>query len=456
MATAKRVSTVLMAALLVACFTGCPAQLAARAAAGQSDPGAATEQQAGGDQAAVRTFAPQKISLARTTTQPATIHAYHQAEVYAKVAGYLEELNVDIGQKVEAGTVLATIAVPEMAKAREKQQAAVRHLQADEKRAGAEITVAQANAESAQAALEQARADVSAADAHLKAARIEFERVDELVQSQALAERLRDEALKRFESAQAAKSAVESAVVSAGANLGVAKAKLEAARADLATARARTEVAAKELEELDARMSYLTLRSPFPGIVTERNADPGDLIGDSQNGLSKDGTPLFVVTRLDRIRVRVPVPERDAPLVDVGDAVQITLPALPDQTLEGEVSRVAGLLAEQTRTMLAEIDLPNPHRKILPGMFGQATITLEAPREKLTLPARAVRYDEHGNSYVYVVNAASEIEVVEVSTGLDDGQQIEITSGLNGDERVVEPLLRRLKPGQKVRASAAS
>jgi RND family efflux transporter MFP subunit len=146
----------------------------------------------------------------------------------------------------------------------------------------------------------------------------------------------------------------------------------------------------------------------------------------------------------------VAIPERDAPLANAGDPATITLQALPGQVFEGTVSRTAGVLAESSRTLMLEIDLDNSDGTLLPGMFGQATIVLDSPAERLTLPASTVRFDEAGNSYVYVVNASSEIDVVSVQTGLDDGNQIEITAGLDGAERIVGPLLRRLKAGQKV------
>jgi multidrug efflux pump subunit AcrA (membrane-fusion protein) len=101
--------------------------------------------------------------------------------------------------------------------------------------------------------------------------------------------------------------------------------------------------------------------------------------------------------------------------------------------------------------MMVEIDVPNPDGNLLPGMFGQATIDLEPAKSRIMLPANAVRFDETGKSSVYVVNGSNQIDVVEVKTGLDTGEQIEITSGLTGSERVVGPTLRRLKQDQKVR-----
>ena len=157
-----------------------------------------------------------------------------------------------------------------------------------------------------------------------------------------------------------------------------------------------------------------------------------------------------MITKLDNVRIRVPVPERDAPLATVGDAAKITLQALPGEVFEGHISRVAGVLDERTRTMRIEIDLQNPDGRLLPGMFGQATIKLAPPGDTLTLPANAVRFDEHGAGYVFLVNASNQVEIAQIQTGLDSGEHIEITAGLKGGEQVIGPVLRRLKPGQAV------
>ena len=442
MVRANYVLGVLGAGVLFASCAGCSTQATMSAQAEES------EDQ---DLVTVKAVSPERTSLSRTTTQPATIHAYYHAEVYAKVSGYLEELNADIGDQVDAGTVLGTIAVPEMVKSREKQEATIRRLQAEEKRAAAEITVAEANIESAQAALEQARADVGGTDAQLKAHGIEYERVNDLVENKAVAARLRDESLERYESAQATKLAAEAAVGSASADLGVARAKLEAARADLDTTRALTDVALKELEELDALMSYATLRSPFEGVVTERHADPGDLIRNAPSSSGPDSPPLFVIAELDKVRVRITVPENQAPWANEGDAVTLVVPALPDRKFEGKIDRIARSLDQSTRTMTVEADLPNPDRVLLPGMYGEATIELDKKAGALILPAGAVRYDEEGNSRVYVVDENNTITVAEVSTGFDDGKRIEILSSLDENARVIDAMVGRLAPGQSVR-----
>jgi HlyD family secretion protein len=433
----------LIAASLMVATSGCLAQRATSAPVASEKPG---------DSALVKvkTLAPEKTALRRTTTQPATVHAYHEAQIYAKVAGYLDKLNVDIGQAVEVDTPLATIAVPELVKSRERHMAAVTRLKADEKRAVAGIAVAKANVQSAGAALEQANADLKAAEAEMAAECLEHHRILDLVDRKAVAARLGDEATNRCEAAKAAKISADAAVTTAKAKVSVANAMLAAANADLATAKAQTEVASKELEELEALLSYATLSAPFSGIVTERHTDPGDLIRETPTS-GQDSPPLFVVAQLNKVRVRVAVPERDAPWASVGDTATLKLQALPGQSFEGKISRVAGSLDDSTRTMLVEMDLENADRKLLPGMFGEATIVLEEQNGSSVLPAGVVRYDEKGHSYVYVVDSSGKVQVVDVTVGLDDGHSIQITEGLTGSERVVDAMIGRLKAGQQVR-----
>ncbi len=402
----------------------------------------------------VPTLSPRRGSLAKSTTQPATLHAYFEARLFTKVSGYLEKLNVDIGTSVSKGDVLAEVAVPELLTQRLARQAGIRRLESEERRAQAHLEVARANADSYGAKVAQATADVARAEAARRAAEIELTRMSDLVKQEAVADRLVDEARKKYEAAQAEKVAAEAAVISANAELVLSRSQAVASEADLEVAQASTDVARRELDELDELLKYAKLVAPFDGVIAERHVDLGDLVRNTQTGSSREGPPLFVVSQVDRIRVRVAVPERDAPLVDVGDQAEITLQALQGQPLKGSVSRYSRMLDQRTRTMLVEIDLPNPKGRLLPGMFGQATIMLTAPSQSLVLPAGAVRHDEHGNAYVYVVNGASEIDVVEVTTGSDDGREVEITSGLKGSERVVGPVLSRLKAGQKVIAGS--
>ncbi len=392
---------------------------------------------------------PKRQSVRNTTTQPATVHPYHRAEIYARVAGYLKELRADIGKVVKKGEVLGIIDIPELEKRKQKQLALIRKLEAVEAQAKADIKVAEANIKSAQANLSSAQAKIDATDAQLSADKKEYERIRDLVQSQSVATRLQDEAKKRFDSAKAAKVGAEAHLDSVKETITVAKARLEVAKANQKAAAAETDVARKDLQEMEAMMEFAKLKAPFAGTVVERHVEPGDLVRNTETTAGRQ-SPLFVVSELKRLRVRVPVPERDAALVQVGAKAAVKLNALGGRPIQAKVSRVAGMLEDDTRTMLVEVDLKNNGYSVLPGMFGQATIVLEKRPNCLVLPAQMVRYDKTGNSYVMVVDSKDKIQTLAVQTGLDDGEIIEITSGLQGDERIVLPTVRRLKSGQKV------
>lgn len=424
---------------LLAC-TGCGSKIA---------PAAAVDATVD-DLVTVKIVVPERLTLKRTTTQPATIHAYHQAEIYSKVAGYLKSLQVDIGQPVQTNAVLGVIDIPEMKKGLERQEARIQQLTADENSAQANVALEKANVQAAEAARDQAQADITKTEAQLTADRSEFNRVQELVANKSIAARLLDEARKKLESSQAAKTSSEAAFASSKANVLVAMAKLAVAFAGGDAAKAATNVARKALEEMDALMGYATLKAPFKGVVIERHVDPGDLVRNIQTASNTEGHPLFTIAQLDKVRVRVAVPENDAPWANVGDTVSLRMRAISGRTFEGTISRVAGALDESTRTMLIEVDLPNAERLLLPGMYGEATIVLEEKANALMLPAGAVRYDESGKSYVYVVNEENIVRIVEVTTGSDDGKQIEITGELDENAAVVDAMLGRLQTDQHV------
>ncbi len=404
-----------------------------------------------GEVPTITVITPERKMLTRTTTQPATVSGYFEADIYAKVTGYLTELHHDIGDSVEADAPLGVVSVPEMVKQLERQEALIRKLQADETRADSAWQVAQSLKAAAEAELEQAEAEVTKTTASLTADRRELDRTRDLVQRRSLTERMLDESQKRFESSEAAEVAAKAGVTSATAHVTVSASKVAVAVAEQSAAKAQTEVAQKQLEEMQALMNYATLKAPFAGVVTARNVDVGDLVRNTQSGSDGHHKPLFSVVQVDKVRVRIAIPENDAPWANPDDAVSLRLRAIPGPAIESKLKRISGRLDPSTRTMLAEVELENTERevKLLPGMFGEATITL-AEREGLVLPAGVVRHDEKGNSYVYTVGSDNTITRVEVTTGLDDGNEIEITKGLSGSERVVTATIGRLAPGQKV------
>lgn len=397
----------------------------------------------------VRTVAVMQQDVKQTSTQPATVEPYYTAEIRARISGYVHEIKADIGDFVEAGAPLAVIEVPELEKQKETLQARLVRLKAEEKRATAGVSLAEANVTAAEALVEEAKSKLQSSDALLAAAEAEFKRVNDLVERRTLENRLLDEARKKRDAELANKQSVQSSVHSADANVLVAEAQKESAEADLAAAQAETSIAQKQLEELDVRLGFAELKAPFPGVVTARSVDPGDLVQEGTAG-GHHGQPLFVVSQIDKVRVQTLIPEADAAFVNTGDSMTLTFPSFSGEQLTAKVSRLAQSLDMSTRTMLVEAEFENKDRKLLPGMFGQATVALATKTASNVLPARAIRFDENGKAYVYVVGTDDKVTVVDVSTGIDDGISIEILQGLESGQRVVDAHLQRLTTGQVV------
>jgi HlyD family secretion protein len=304
--------------------------------------------------------------------------------------------------------------------------------------------------QAAQAQQSQAAAEVAQTDAQLNADTSEFKRVTQLVEQKAVAGRLLDEALQKLEASTSAKAAVEAALQSARAAVTVAQEKAAVAKAGVKAAAAKTDVVRKELEELATMMQYAMLKAPFKGVVTRRHVDPGDLVRNIQDASESSREPLFEVAQVDRVRLRIAIPEMEAPLARVGNAVSLKLRSLPDQEFEGKISRMARRLDESTRTMLVEVDMDNAEGLLIPGMYGEATVTLQQTPDALVIAATAVQFDKTGNSSVYVVENGA-VKIVPVITGHDDGRQIQILSGIDETAKIAAGRIGRFKDGQKVK-----
>lgn len=400
---------------------------------------------------AVRTVAVQSEPVQRSTVQPATVHPYYQSEIYPRVEGYLVELRADIGDVVSAGDVLATIDVPELQKQSEIIQARIERMMADEQRAEAGVNLAEANVLSAEASLAESQSRLSQVDASLAAADSEYTRTEDLVQRGSLQNRMLDEVRMKRDSTRAEKTAAESSIESAKAQVTVAKAQLTAAQADADAARAETQIARRELEAMQVMIDFATIKAPIDGVVTERNIDLGDLVGSS-TAAGQTMKPLFVVSRIDKVRVHIPVPESEAARVERGDQVSLNFPAFPGEpAISAAVTRLSGSLDASTRTMTVEVELENAEGKLVPGMFGQATITASASVAANVLPSRAVRFSEDGKAYVYIVDADQAVSIASVEVGFDDGGRIELLSGVQPGQQVIDAHLKRFSDGQKVR-----
>jgi RND family efflux transporter MFP subunit len=316
----------------------------------------------------VRTVAPEQRAFTLSSTQPGTAEAFYEADLGAKVSGFVSELSVDVGTRVRAGQVLARLAVPELAEQR------------------------------------------NAARAQVTALRSEYERTETLASRNSVTQKALTEAKSRLDAGIAAEA------------------------------------------EVAAQIEYATIEAPFDGVVTARTIDPGDMVyqASSPKGSSQ---PLLKVAKLDVIRLKTYVPEREAVWADKGDAATITFDALPGQVFTGSIARLSGAIDPATRTMLAEIDLPNVDGRIRPGLYGQVRLTLERREASLALPAAAVQFRD-GAAFVFVAAAGDVARRTPVQIGLNVDGWVEIRGGLHGDERVVTGSPPGLADGAALRIAA--
>lgn len=214
------------------------------------------------------------------------------------------------------------------------------------------------------------------------------------------------------------------------------------------------EAAAKATKHLrDSRRSmleYTKVFAPFDGTVTARFADPGAFI-PAATGSATQSIPFFTVMDLDTIRIYVSVPQEAALWANQGVPAILTARELPGQEFRGAITRTTTALDPSTRTLLVEIDLPNPNHRLRPGMFVTATLMLEEHPQALALLPAALVSDKTGIS-VFVVEDGT-VKRVAVKTGLDDGAWVEVIEGLQENMEVVVVGNTGLTDGQAVHAS---
>jgi membrane fusion protein (multidrug efflux system) len=236
------------------------------------------------------------------------------------------------------------------------------------------------------------------------------------------------------------------------------------AREDVDIAQGKYLAGKAQVDGLRALVGYTRIIAPYSGVITGRFVDPGALInaGGTQSaagpaeGSSHPGgaaTPVLSIARIDLMRIYVYAPQGVVGLIKRGMPATLTLRDGTGRSYSGAVTRFASSLDLSTRTMLTEIDIPNPHHELYPGMYANVTLELERHRNAIKLPASAVA-GAMGHTYVLLVRDGV-LARVPVDTGINDGQYVEITSGLTGAEQVVASVNPALSPGEQVVAVTA-
>jgi HlyD family secretion protein len=395
---------------------------------------------------------PVRKTLKLFTEQPARVEAYSQAPIFSKLSGYVESVNVDLGDKVAKGDCLIEILAPEYHDQVKQRTELLAQAQAQVQQAQAALIAADAAANSAKALVAQARAGLERAQADVQRWNSENQRMEQLVAKGSVTNKAAEETASQLQAAQGARNETIATIDSAMAREQEALAKVGTAKADIEAAKARCRVMQADIEQAETMLSYAKLVSPFDGIVTSRNVDTGHYVHSAG---STNAVPLLTIANIDKVRVFVSVPETDAVWLDagfeneqLGDAAQLMMGGPTPKSIDTKVTRTSYQLDPQSRSMTAEMDIENKETKLLPGTFLTAKILLEERPEALTLPISAIVKKPEGT--ICCVVRDGKIQHRPIKLGLRVGDDVQILSGLEESDIVVLIRASNLQADQSV------
>lgn len=345
----------------------------------------------------IATLPPVDVAIAKpapgykSLVLPAATAAWYRTTIYSRVSGYLQDWKVDIGDRVKKGQVLATIETPDL-----------------------------------DAQLDAARAELKAAEAEAKVSEADADF------AQTTYDRWRD-------SPKGVVSDQEREAKKAGAASSVAQ--LNAAKAKVAVDQAK-------VDGLTTLTEFKNVTAPFDGIITDRRVDPGDLV---TAGSASSTTPLFVIQQTDKIRVFSSVPQGVAARLAIGSPVRVTTSDGTGRAYDGKITRMTGSLDPQARTMQIEIVLPNSDYALAPGMYVRTQFEVRQTAS-VRVPASAIVFRSKGPQ-VAVVGSDGRISFRNISIVTDDGDFVDLGSGLRPGEDVALNISSQLANGDKVAIS---
>jgi RND family efflux transporter MFP subunit len=323
-------------------------------------------------------------------TLPATTLAFADANLYARASGYIDKRLVDIGDRVKEGQLLVAISRPELDHQIGQNEGTLAQLQHT-------LTQAQAN---------------------LELAKVTWDRDKPLVG-------------QGWQTQQQGTIDVQT---------------LRAREAAVRVAQANIAAQESFLRVLRQQRAYQSVLAPFDGVITARNIDVGSLVQAD----ATSGTFLFTIMQSDVIRTQVYVPQDQAFGVKPGVEAVVRVPELPNRSFPGKVTRIADALQPGTRTLLTEIDIPNPDGALKPGIF--CTVELHVPRDtpSLLVPAEAIIFNREGLQVAVIEDGTAHIRKISVARDL--GTQVEVNDGVRDGETVILNPQVDLVDGSKVQA----
>lgn len=206
---------------------------------------------------------------------------------------------------------------------------------------------------------------------------------------------------------------------------------------------AASDASVRRLEQME---SFKHVYAPFSGVLTKRNIDVGALINAGNTGSDKE---LFDVAQVDPLRVYVNVPQTYSPAIYIGMKAYLEQREYPGQRFEGKVVRTSEVIDPATRTLLSEIDVPNPGGKILPGAYAQVHFAAKIDAPRLTIPINTLLFRPEGPRAA-VVDSDHKVHLRPVTIGRDYGSSVEVVGGLEPTDQVIVNPADSLEDGQQV------
>ena len=332
--------------------------------------------------------------LENTITLTGEFRPFQEVDVHAKVAGYIQKIFVDVGDKVRAGQVLAILEVPEL---------------------NAQVEGARADIRRSQDAIRRAQSEIERAESTHQAYHAAYTRLKQASEERPglVAEQELDDSLAKDQETDA---------------------QIRSTRAALAESQSQLGMAQATLDRLSALQAYSHITSPFAGVVTKRYVDTGALISAGTSSETQS-QPVVQLAEWSLFRLVIPVPESAVPMIHLGSIVQVHVLDL-NRDFQGHVSRFADALNDETRTMHTEIDVENPQDTLTAGMYAEVKLALQGKKDALTLPVQAV-VQEGNEHYVLALDDQNRVQKRNVELGEQTSTTVEIVRGLSEKDRVI-------------------
>jgi len=233
----------------------------------------------------------------------------------------------------------------------------------------------------------------------------------------------------------------------------VSKQDVDNASGDLAAKRAVVQSAEANVKRLEELESFKRVYAPFSGVITQRNVDVGNLINAGNGGASTK--EMFDLSQIDPIRVFVSVPQSYGPSIRMGLKACLSLSEIPGRTFCGSVARTANSIDPGTRTLLTEVDVPNPAGLLLPGAYTQVQFDAKLSGQRLTLPINALLFRAEG-TMAAVVGPDHKLNLKKLTIGRDLGTTVEVLEGISVEDSIVVNPPDALEPGEQVNVASQS